>query len=59
MFEKGDEAAKRIKGKSIFMLLGGSGVGKSTTIHFLAGSKMIETKVGGLTHIGPREVTNS
>jgi len=35
-----------------------SGVGKSTTIHFLSESKMVETKVGNLTHIGPSEVIN-
>ena len=38
--------------------MGGSGVGKSTTIHFLAGSEMIETEVGELTHIGPCKVNN-
>jgi putative ribosome biogenesis GTPase RsgA len=47
-----------IKGKSIFILLGGSGVGKSTTIHYLAESEMIETEIEGLTHIGPFIVTN-
>ena len=48
-----------IFGKEIFVLLGGFGVGKSTTVHFLAGSEMIETKFGGLIHIGPSEVFNS
>ena len=32
-------------GKYVIVLLGATGAGKSTTIHFLAGSKMIETKV--------------
>jgi putative ribosome biogenesis GTPase RsgA len=58
MFEKGEEAARKIYGKDICILLGVSGVGKSTTIHFLAESKMIETKVGKLSHIGPSEVHN-
>ena len=53
MFQKSNEAAKKIQGKDIFILLGKSGVGKSTTIHFFAGSDMIQTKVGDLTHIGP------
>ena len=56
MFEKGEETVKKIYGKDIFLLMGESGVGKSTTIHFLAGSDMIETTIGELTHIGPREV---
>ena len=33
-------AAKLIEGKDVCLLLGHTGAGKSTTIHFLAGSKM-------------------
>ena len=36
----------RVKDKDIYLLLGGTGVGKSTTIHFLCGSKMKMDKDG-------------
>jgi putative ribosome biogenesis GTPase RsgA len=39
---KTNEAAHKIEGKEIILLLGNTGVGKSTTIHFLAGSRMLE-----------------
>lgn len=51
LVEKVDDAAELIKNKDIIFLLGGTGSGKSTTIHFLAGSTMTATKVGGLNHI--------
>ena len=56
LIEKVDDAAELIKNKDIIFLLGGTGSGKSTTIHFLAGSKMIETKLGGLNHIAATEL---
>ena len=56
LVEKVDDAAELIKNKEIIFLLGGTGSGKSTTIHFLAGSKMIETKLGGLNHIAATEL---
>ncbi|CAF4693110.1 unnamed protein product, partial [Rotaria sp. Silwood2] len=56
--EKMDEAAELIKGKDVILLLGGTGAGKSTTIHFLEGSKLIETKVKGMYHIHPVEIKN-
>lgn len=52
LIAKVDDAAKLIKNQSIILFLGGTGSGKSTTIHFLAGSKMIGTKMKGLNHIG-------
>ena len=58
LVEKVDTAAQLIRGKDIILFLGGSGSGKSTTIHFLAGSKMIEKTVNGLYHIAPDEVRN-
>lgn len=33
--------------------MGETGVGKSTTIHYLAGSKMEKLSVNGIDHIGP------
>lgn len=56
--EKVDDAAKLIKGKAIILFLGGTGVGKSTTMHFLGGSKMVNTVVDGLNHIAPTEIKN-
>ncbi len=40
LYEKSERAAQVIAGKDIILLLGSTGVGKSTTIHYLAGSKM-------------------
>ena len=48
---KVDDAADVIKNKDIILLLGNTGAGKSTTLHFLAGSKMIATRIKGLNHI--------
>ena len=40
------------------LLLGTSGAGKSTTVHYLCGSKMIATQVNGLNHITFTDVNN-
>jgi hypothetical protein len=42
-----DSASEQIEGKEIALLLGGTGAGKSTTTHYLAGSKMEEVRLGG------------
>ena len=49
---KVDKSAELITGKDIILLLGSTGSGKSTTIHYLCGSKMeiIEDKTG-IMHI--------
>lgn len=39
-------------------MLGTSGAGKSTTIHYLCGSQMYETSQNGLKHIAFRKVIN-
>ena len=54
---KSAATSKSIKGQDVILLLGGTGAGKSTTIHFLAGSDMIHTEVNGHLHIGPNEST--
>ncbi|CAF0898603.1 unnamed protein product [Adineta steineri] len=54
-----DDTANLIKDKKIIFFLGNTGSGKSTTIHFLAGSKMIRTNIQGLNHIAPTEIRNS
>jgi len=37
LIDKAKEAAERIRGKDVILLLGGTGAGKSTTIYFLTG----------------------
>ncbi|CAF1013256.1 unnamed protein product [Didymodactylos carnosus] len=58
LIKKTDESAELITGQDIILLLGGTGSGKSTTIHYMAGSKMAATRVRELNHIAPVEVTN-
>jgi len=53
LIDKAKEAADLIKGKNIIFFLGGTGSGKSTIIHALAGSKMEAKEVNGLCHISP------
>ncbi|CAF2103331.1 unnamed protein product [Rotaria magnacalcarata] len=53
-----DDTANLIKDKKIIFSLGNTGSGKSTTIHFLLGSKMIKTEINGLNHIEPTEIKN-
>ena len=55
LFSKAKDAASIIHNKDIILFLGHTGSGKSTTIHFLAGSKMQKQKYG---HIYPINVTN-
>lgn len=52
------QAISRIKDRDIIVFLGNTGNGKSTTIHYLSGSKMKLVKVGNVTHIAPTEITN-
>ena len=48
------ETAEMIKNQDIYLFIGPTGAGKSTTIHFLAGSTMSEvTEADGLRHIVP------
>ena len=59
LIAKGMKAADLITGENIILLLGGTGSGKSTTIHYLAGSKMERLKVSGKKyHIAPTEIRN-
>ena len=50
-----DAQIARVKNKHIYLLLGGTGVGKSTVIHYLSGSKarlsFWQTARGKLPHI--------
>ncbi|ETO02428.1 hypothetical protein RFI_35008, partial [Reticulomyxa filosa] len=54
--KKADEAAKAIKDKDVILFLGGTGTGKSTLIHFLAGSELKEEIVDGQSHIVPTKI---
>ena len=58
LVEKANTAANLLKNQDIFFFLGETGSGKSTTIHFFAGSKMTKTTVKGLTHIAPTDIKN-
>ncbi|KAF9756169.1 hypothetical protein NGRA_3297, partial [Nosema granulosis] len=58
LVDKVDNIAQSIKDKDIIFFLGGTGSGKSTTIHFLAGSKMKVTYLNGIKHIAPVEIIN-
>jgi ABC-type multidrug transport system ATPase subunit len=40
-----------VKNEEIILLIGGTGAGKSTTIHYLAGSVLEKVKLRGLDHI--------
>ena len=59
LVEKSNSAVELVKDQNIILFLGETGSGKSTTIHYLSGSKMIETVVDGMPHIGYSEVRNS
>lgn len=58
LMQKVDPAAQLVKKQKVILLLGKTGVGKSTTIQYLAGSKMVEIKVNGKAHITPVDVKN-
>ena len=58
LVKKAENAAILIKDKKIIFLLGFTGAGKSTTIHFLAGSKMEKKLVNGYNNIIPTEIKN-
>lgn len=53
LIEKFESAVNLVAGKDIVLILGETGAGKSTTIHFLAGSEMEEIDFDGFDHIHP------
>lgn len=57
--DKTKEATGNIKDKDIILLLGGTGAGKSTTIHFLSGSTMVMEQLDGFEHIAPQSYDKS
>ena len=58
LLDKVDFASNRIFQKDVVLLLGNTGAGKSTFIHYLSGSKMKRELVKGIEHIGPSEIVN-
>jgi ABC-type multidrug transport system fused ATPase/permease subunit len=53
-----NDAINKIKDKDVYLLFGPTGAGKSTTLHFLGGSKMEEQLIDGKVHILPVNITN-
>ena len=53
LFNKTMKATRSVKGKDTCLLLGKTGAGKSTTIHFLARSEMVKDTSTG--HVEPRK----
>lgn len=47
-----------LRGENIYLLLGQTGSGKSTILHYLAGSKMQQGILNGKTCVIPSEITN-
>ncbi|ETN99469.1 hypothetical protein RFI_38005, partial [Reticulomyxa filosa] len=58
LVKKAEEAEAQIKDKNVILFLGGTGVGKSTLIHFLSGSKMEQQTINGIDHIAPVRIKN-
>ncbi|CAM4971805.1 unnamed protein product [Rotaria socialis] len=58
LVQRTDEAAQETKEEDIILLIGGTGAGKSTMIHFLGGSILEQVKVEGLDHIHPVKIKN-
>ena len=46
-----EKAVMKVEDEDLFLLIGDSGSGKSTTIQYLAGSTMKKTEVDGLPHV--------
>ena len=55
---KASENVQLVEEKDIILLLGITGSGKSTFIHFMAGSIMGYCVEDGIRYIGPVEVNN-
>ena len=58
LVEKAEVNAKLVTGKEVILLLGTTGSGKSTFIHFMGGSEMGLLEEDGIEYIGPVKVKN-
>ncbi|ETO01343.1 hypothetical protein RFI_36099, partial [Reticulomyxa filosa] len=59
LVKKAEETTTAIKDQNVILLLGGTGVGKSTLIHYLAGSTLEQQIVNGVPHIAPTQTKSS
>ncbi|CAG9311001.1 unnamed protein product [Blepharisma stoltei] len=53
LIEKSKMMTENLENKDIILLIGSTGCGKSTTVHFLAGSMLTKVKENGIEHIIP------
>ena len=58
LLSKNHVAGECIEGQDVVLLLGAAGSGKTTTLHFLAGTMFEETEVDGFMHIQPKCVAD-
>ncbi|ETO02772.1 hypothetical protein RFI_34641, partial [Reticulomyxa filosa] len=53
-----EEAANTIQNQNVILMLGGTGTGKSTLVHFLAGSTLEKQIINKTPHIAPVKIKN-
>ncbi|EAR87661.2 helicase carboxy-terminal domain protein (macronuclear) [Tetrahymena thermophila SB210] len=53
LINEANKASNIMKGQDIILFLGNTGAGKSTTVHFLSGSRMVKLKSEFIDYIGP------
>jgi energy-coupling factor transporter ATP-binding protein EcfA2 len=58
LINKADEASGKIRKEKILLLLGITGAGKSTLIHYLANTTFEKKVINGVAHFEPSEVKN-
>jgi len=59
LVKEAEKAVERVRGREVLLLLGFTGAGKSTTIHYLAGSTMELVKQDQFPpYIAPQKITN-
>lgn len=56
MLRANSRAAEQIYGRDVVLLCGKTGAGKSTCLHFAAGSKFVDDEVDGERHLQPVDV---
>ena len=54
-----EKAGDSMEGQDVILLTGACGSGKTTTLHFLAGTKFEETEIDGFVHLQPTEFANT
>ena len=56
MTKRNDEQIVKIENENIYLFIGLTGSGKSTSIHYLSGSIMKNSPVNGQNHIAPVKI---